>query len=365
MCATSLVVYWLITVMRAATRISFSFPAACSAPRHRHSDFRLVTHEFHILKGYQRRSPCCLLLFLCATLVRAAEAPEALQHARKSYEFAQRGDLARAAEEMRAAIRIAPGNPLYFSALGGIAARQWEAGQLEASRENILRVIEAQPSNARARGVLEGVSLDWGAVLARERRFKAGVLLARDTVQRFPDSAAAHQMLGLFEMRNQQNVAAVAAYKRALELAPESAEASTGLGVAQTMAGLIADAVRTFEAGIANWPSDAMHYQAYGVLLLRMAETGGASEPQAASMLRKALELNPSLPEAHYQLGQIAFAHGEIEKSIEHFLAALQDRETSGKANFALSRAYRRAGNELEAEKHAVLFREQSADRRP
>src|SRR5439155_6464481 len=144
MCATSLVVYWLITVMRAATRISFSFPAACSAPRHRHSDFWLLTPDFHIPKGYQRRSPCCLLLFLCATLVRAAEAPEALQHARKSYEFAQRGDLARAAEEMRAAIHIAPGNPLYYSALGGIAARQWEAGQLEASRENILRVIEAQ-----------------------------------------------------------------------------------------------------------------------------------------------------------------------------------------------------------------------------
>src|SRR5712691_3560500 len=137
-------------------------------------------------------------------------------------------------------------------------------------------------------------------------------------------------MLRLFETRNQQNVAAVAAYKRALELAPDSAEASVGLGIAQTMAGLTADAVRTFEAGIAKWPSDAMHYQAYGVLLLRMAETGAAPESRAASMLGKALDLDPSLAEAHYQLGQIALAHDEIEKSIEHFLAAVQNGDARG-----------------------------------
>jgi tetratricopeptide (TPR) repeat protein len=302
------------------------------------------------------RSAIFVVLFCCGL---AAEAPEAMQHARKSYELAQRGDLAQAAEEMKTAIRLAPENPVYVTALGGIAARQWEAGELEASRENALLVIAAQLSNARAKSVLEGVSLDLGAALARERRFKAGVLLARDTVKRFPDSASAHQMLGLFETRNQQNVAAVAAYKRALELAPDAAEASVGLGIAQTMAGLAADAVRTFEAGIAKWPSDAMHYQAYGVLLVRMAETGGASESRAASMLRKALELNPSLAEAHYQLGQIALAHDEIEKSIEHFLAALQNGDTSGKVHFALSRAYRRAGKEEEAAKHAALFREQ------
>src|SRR5258706_7379008 len=121
----------------------------------------------------RRRRTSCLLLLISGALVRAAEAPEAMQHARKSYEFAQRGNLAQAAEEMRAAIRIAPENPLYYSALGGIAARQWEAGELEASRENALRVIEAQPSNVRAAGVLEGVSLDLGAELARQRRFKA------------------------------------------------------------------------------------------------------------------------------------------------------------------------------------------------
>lgn len=305
------------------------------------------------------------VLLMCGALTLAAEAPEAMQHARKSYEFAQRGDLAQAAEEMKAAIRIAPENPLYFSALGGIAARQGEAGELEAARANVLLVVEAQPQNTKAQSLLESVSLEWGAALARQRRFKAGVLVARDTARRFPNSAPAFQMLGLFETRNHQNIAAAAAYKRALALAPDSADANVGLGIAQTMAGLTAEGVRTFEAGIRKWPSDAMQFQAYGVLLQRMAETGAASEDRAAAMFRKALELNPSLAESHYQLGQIAFSHGEIETSLEHFLAALRNGEQDGKVHFALSRAYRRMGKQLEAEKHAALFRESKEDKRP
>ncbi|MEO7650164.1 MAG: tetratricopeptide repeat protein, partial [Bryobacteraceae bacterium] len=142
-------------------------------------------------------------------------------------------------------------------------------------------------------------------------------------------------------------------------------DANVGLGIAQTMAGLSVDGVRTFEAGIKKWPSDAMHYQAYGVLLQRMAETGAAPETQAAAMFRKALELNPALAESHYQLGQMAFSHGEIDKSIEHFLAALQNGEQGGKVHFALSRAYRRAGKPQEAEKHAGLFRKSNEDKLP
>ena len=38
-----------------------------------------------------------------------------------------------------------------------------------------------------------------------------------------------------------------------------------------------------------------MHYQAYGVLLLRMANEGSASQEDAVRMLRKALALNASL----------------------------------------------------------------------
>ena len=289
----------------------------------------------------------------------AAEPPEAMQHARAGYERAKQGDLDGAAAEIRAAIKLAPENPLYFSALGGIAARQWEAGQATQARENAVIVAEAQPRNAKALEMLEEISLDLGAELAKQRRFKTGLILANDTARRFPASARAQQMLGLFLTRNQQNPAAVVAYSKALSLSPESSDLSVGLGIAQTMAGFLPQAVKTLEEGIRKWPDDAMHYQALGVLLLRMAEEGSDTEARGVQSLQKALELNPALSEAHYRLGNIALEHGDSKSAIEHLLAALRNGGESSKINFALARAYRAAGNSPESDRYAAAFREQ------
>lgn len=301
----------------------------------------------------------CVPVLILAVAISAAEPPEAMQHARASYERAKQGDLAGAADEMRGAIRLAPENPLYLSALGGIAARQWEAGQSGQARENAAIVADAQPGNTKARELLEEISLDLGAELAKARRFKAGLTLAQDTARRFPASARAQQMFGLFLTRNQQNPAAVGAYRKALSLSPESIDVSVGLGIAQTMAGLLPEAVKTLEAGIRKWPGDAAHYQAFGVLLLRMADEGSDTEAQGVRMLVKALELQPALPEAHYQLGNLALKRGDSSKAIEHLVMALRNGGESSKVHFALSRAYRAAGNAPDSEKHAALFREQ------
>ena len=125
----------------------------------------------------------CITVLILAVAMSAAEPPEAMQHARASYERAKQGDLAGAADEMRVAIRLAPENPLYLSALGGIAARQWEAGQSVQARENAAIVADAQPGNTKARELLEEISLDLGAELAKSRRFKAGLTLAQDTAE--------------------------------------------------------------------------------------------------------------------------------------------------------------------------------------
>jgi tetratricopeptide (TPR) repeat protein len=160
-------------------------------------------------------------------------------------------------------------------------------------------------------------------------------------------------------MRNHQNPAAVEAYRKALSLSPDASDISVGLGIAQTMAGMLPQAVQTLEAGIQKWPGDAAHYQAYGVLLLRLSEEGATSDKQGIEMLRKALAIDPSLAEAHYQLGNISLARGDATGAIEHLLTALRNGDEGSKVHFALSRAYRAAGIKQESEKHAAIFREQ------
>jgi tetratricopeptide (TPR) repeat protein len=299
-----------------------------------------------------------LIALFFVPALSAAEPPEAMQHARASYELAKQGDLSGAATEMRVAIKLAPQNPLYLSALRGIAARQWQAGELAQARENIAMVADAEFVDAKAKEMMEEVSLDLGEELAKQRRFRAGLLLAKDTATRFPKSARVQQMFGLFLTRNQQNPAAVEAYQRALSLSPESSEISVGLGIAQTMGGLSQQAIQTFEAGIRKWPSDPMLYQAYGVLLLRMAQEGLSSEEDGVRLLRKALALNPSLSEPHYQLGNLALMRGQTDAAIEHLATALAHGERSSRVYFALTRAYAAAGQTQESEKHASLFRE-------
>lgn len=299
------------------------------------------------------------IVVLLAVAMNAAEPPEAMERARASYERAKQGDLSGAAEQMRIAIKLAPENPLYLSALSGIAGRQWESGRLMEARENVAMIVGAQPDNPKALEMLEEISLDLGAELAKQRRFKAGLTLAQDTAKKFPSSARAQQMLGLFLTRNQQNPAAIAAYRKALSLSPESSDLNVGLGMAQTMAGLLPDAVKTLEAGIQRWPAEAMHYQALGVLLLRMSEEGADTEARGAQMLRKALELDSGVSEAHYQLGNLALKHDEPKQAVDHLLMALRNGDQSSKVHFALARAYRAAGNSTDSEKHSVLFREQ------
>jgi Tfp pilus assembly protein PilF len=118
---------------------------------------------------------------ICSLLAVAVEPPEAMQHARASYELAKRGDLAAAAEEMRISIRLAPENPLYLSALGGIVSRQ---GNLQEARECFSRAVKIDPQNPKLRSQLEQVSLDLGEQLAA---LKPGRCWQKMRVENFPN----------------------------------------------------------------------------------------------------------------------------------------------------------------------------------
>ena len=150
-------------------------------------------------------------------------------------------------------------------------------GKVEQAVAAFAEAVRLDPANPTLNSHLEAVSLDWGAALARSKRFRAGLAHARKTATRFPKSSRAYLIVGLFEARNQENLAAVAAYRRAVELDPESADASVGLGVAhRARAGERRGG--DVRGGAEEITRDAMHRQAYGVLLARMAVYSGFGE---------------------------------------------------------------------------------------
>ncbi len=295
------------------------------------------------------------LLFLS---LQTGEPPEAMPLARRAYESARGGSFEAAVRDLNEAARLAPKNALYRSALGGIYMRQ---NKLEEAVEAFSAAVRLDPSNATLRGNLETASLEWGAALAKQRRYRAGLILARNTAKLFPRSASAQLMLGLFETRNHQNVNAVAAYRKALDLDPSLADASVGLGIAQSSAGLLKQAKATFEAGLKAFPDDAMHRQAYGVLLVKLAESGLEPAQHAARMLESALQIDPALAEAYYQLGNLAMSREDAASAMTHYSAAMRNLLDDSRVHYAAARALRRLGRVEDAERHLRLFRERKA----
>lgn len=291
------------------------------------------------------------LVWFLAAVLTAQEPPEAMEQARRGYELSQRGDTVAAISAIRESVRLAPANGLYLSALGRLLARAGKTAEaavaLAKARELLL---DGNPV------ALENASLELGALLARQGQNQAGAAMARDTARRFPESAPAHQMLGLFETRLQQNVAAAEAYSRAFALDPACADCAAGLAIAQTRAGMIREAGETFRVALERFPRDAVIRQAHGILLLQLAREGKGSAKSAQAEFERALSLDGALAEPHFQLGQMALEQGNAELALDKFAAAARNGQNDARLHWAIARAYRRLGRQAEAAQHMRAF---------
>jgi tetratricopeptide (TPR) repeat protein len=194
--------------------------------------------------------------------------------------------------------------------------------------------------------------LDLVTILLESKQHAAALAIAYRAVEKFPSSVHAYEMKGLLESMLYHYNDAVASFSRALELNPKSRVASLGLATAQWNAGAIKEAKVTFEKGIQEFPENALHYQEYGVLLLKLED----GEPQAVPLLEKALALDGSLSEPHYQLGNLELSKGNLQKALQHLEPAVKLDPKKSKIHYALLRAYRRLGRKEEASRELQLY---------
>ena len=181
-------------------------------------------------------------------------------------------------------------------------------------------------------------------------------------VESLPASARLFETRGFVQAKLDYTREAIQSYARALELDPGSAKANLGLGVAQRLAGRTREAGETFERGIRRFPLNASFYQEYGLLLARVGDSGDeAARSRSAALLRKALEIDVSLVEPHYQLGQLALSQGNPEEAARHFESAVRLAPRESKLRYGLVRAYRRLGRQQQAREQAGKYRQLKA----
>lgn len=118
------------------------------------------------------------------------------------------------------------------------------------------------------------------------------------------------------ELEARDPAAARAAYRRAIEARPESADAYLNLGVLLADAGAFDEAVAIYTSGLVNCPGEPLLHFNLAVALEDAGDTGGALRAYAA-----ALALDPQLADAHFNAARLHDRLGHSTLAIRHYSA--------------------------------------------
>jgi tetratricopeptide (TPR) repeat protein len=157
-----------------------------------------------------------------------------------------------------------------------------------------------------------------------------------------PEDAKGWEALGHIKFAEQRFEEAIKAFQRSLTLTPRVVSAETSIGLSCELLSRLEDAKAAYKTAI-GWeapkPHDPTPFHGLGRVLLKQNRPA-----EALPYLRQAVELGPSVAQAHEELGkaysslnQLAAAQREIERAVE--LAPKVAR-----LHFLLGQIYRRAG---------------------
>jgi TolB-like protein/Tfp pilus assembly protein PilF len=180
--------------------------------------------------------------------------------------------------------------------------------------EHLKRALEIDPGNASAwtclgRAYSRQISWAWAPVFEGHQR-------ARDAVERAlslaPDLAEAHVLLcHLQTMIEWDWKGAEASSRRALELAPGSAEVLREASVLATLHGRLEEAADLMRRSIAQDPLSSTGYSQLGYIYRSLGRPADALREY-----RKALELAPQRAAAHHMIAIILAEQGRLDEAL-------------------------------------------------
>ncbi len=179
----------------------------------------------------------------------------------------------------------------------------------------------------------------------------------RATAAKRPLSAAAHYNLGTALTSAGLLDDAVTSYERALELRPDYAKALSNLGDTLVVLGRSAEAVRRYEQAAAAEPNLPEPHNNLGAALWKRGDLARAERE-----LQRALALRPDYAEAHFNLGHTALRMDGARAAAPHFRRAAQLKPDWPAATVAAAWLLATAAEaDVRAPAEAVTFAEQGA----
>ncbi len=249
--------------------------------------------------------------------------------------------------ELRKAVAAAPGS---FDARLGLGLALARAGEREGAREQLEEAVRLAPESVLARDalgrLLAGAGADEGAVA----HFSKAVALD-------PSFAEGHFQLGAALGRLGRHAEAAEAFSRVLEIEPGHADALLARATERLDLGELAAARRDLEALLGRDPQHARARLRLGEALQRLGEGG------ALDAYLRALDIGLEPADgaaAHLSAGNLLAQRREGEAALEHYRAALELDPGLAGARYNLAGVLSGLGRHAEAAEayRAVLERE-------
>ena len=205
---------------------------------------------------------------------------------------------------------------------------------------------------------------DWGGELLLHQTTNPAIEVFSQGLKLYPNSPRLAVGLGLALYLRGTYDEAVKALLRGADLDPSDPRAYYVLSKAYDRApGEADEVVECFRRFAELRPGDAqaVYYYALSLWKGRRQETSQAYLDQVESLLKKALALNPSFPEAHLQLGNLYSQRRRFAEAVPEYQQALRLSPNIPDAHFRLGQAYVHLGKKDLAQKEFQLHQQSYA----
>ncbi len=201
--------------------------------------------------------------------------------------------------------------PAVINALLQSALSAHQAGRFTEAQNGYMQVLRQDENHEEALHLLGMVYLQRGNLPEAEKHIRKALALK--------ESAFFLVNLGILLKRSERPSEAEAAYRRALELKPDFADANYNLGVLLKSTDRLAEAEAAFRSALQFKPDFAdTHYNL--ALLLQ----GRKHLTEAEASYRRALELKPDFANAHNELGVLLKDRKHLPEAEAAFRRALE-----------------------------------------